>query len=207
MVEDKKPMESLTERRAVWKDGKLRDVATGEPIDLDSSAGAASVGKWSRAAVDDRRRKVWEMHTLQGMPEVAIAKWFGVHRNTIVNDVRAIREANRKAAAATDPFAEIGDMTHRLDDVAQKAMLEYASTDSVGGKAQFLNTALKALEQKTRLQFESGTVPKAVSKVEGTLHVDGLDLKKMTLDELHKMRHDLVLRGASLPDLMGAGRN
>ena len=201
--------QTLAGRDVVWKGGKLIDKATGDVVDMSTAAGAAAVGRWSRAAVDDRRRKVWEMHVMKGMPETAVAKWFGVHRNTIVNDVRAIRELNRSKALHTDAMAEIGGMTAQLEDIAKKAMLEYGTADASSAKAQFLSTALKALEQKSRLQFEAGTIPKAATKIEGSLQVQGLDLQKMTLEELYKLRENLVTRGAQLPleELLKTRRN
>ena len=53
------------------------------------------MGRVSREAISDRRKVVWEM-LVRGTPQVVIAKTLNVHRNTITNDVKFLRQLHRR---------------------------------------------------------------------------------------------------------------
>lgn len=59
----------------------------------DNAVDAAKAGRWGQAAIQDRRRQVFELVMMKGVSESAIAEQLGVHRNTIVNDYRADRKS------------------------------------------------------------------------------------------------------------------
>lgn len=79
----------------------------------DNAVDAAKAGRWGQAAIQDRRRQVFELVMMKGVSESAIAEQLGVHRNTIVNDCRAIRDDMRSRVKDLDVLTEIGDHAAR----------------------------------------------------------------------------------------------
>lgn len=162
----------------------------GKKLDMDFARDARVVGKWNAAAIEDRRRQVFEL-MLRGISETVIARQFGVHRNTIVNDVREIRRQNRRKMeeAQRDSLSEIGKMVGEFDEIMKIAMFEAASAKRVGGKAMMLGVALKALVERSRLLIETGILPSAAIEMKGEIAVrlsDGRDLRRMSLEELKR---------------------
>lgn len=155
----------------------------------------------SKAAIEDRRRQVREL-MMRGVPGTDIAKILNVHRNTIVNDLKIIREENRKEATEIDVYGEIGLSMKKYDEIFTTAMTEYLKAEKDRSKASFLTKALDALDKKMRFLVEVGILPKAAQEVSATLTVEGVDVRKAGVDELEILHNKLSgrlerLRGVS----------
>lgn len=183
----------------VWRDGKFVDLRSGKDIDFDMARDAGRYGKWNRAAVDDRRRQVWDMMA-RGVPENVMAKLFKVHRNTVVNDVRAIREQNRRTAKNADVHTEIGDLKRRFEDLFTIATENMVMAKKPSEKATFMANAIKVLISKAEFLLKSGVIPPAKIGIEGSLELSGgLNVGRMSLEELKSTRNDIIKR------MLGAG--
>ena len=141
----------------------------------------------------DRRRKVWSL-VLRGVPETVIAQSLGVHRNTIVNDLRKLREEHRSDMAEADALEELGDAVAKFDDIFRHAIQEFHLADSPGVKRGYLSEAANAVEKKVRLLLEVGVLPRAAQEVKGNLVVEGVNLERANLEELRALRDRLVQR-------------
>lgn len=153
------------------------------------------MGRWSKAAIEDRRRNVFEFCILKGMSETAVAQQMGVHRNTIVADVRNLREEMRARVKDVDPATEIGAQAQKYERLAEEALVEAAASAQAGAKAQLMGQALRAMELRQRLLMETGFLPMAAKTINGELKLSGgLDLTKMTTEELRGLRGSLLER-------------
>lgn len=193
-----------------WKDGKLVDLNSGEILDPTLARHAAKVGKWNRAAVEDRRRQVWDL-LLRNVPETMIAKIFSVHRNTIVSDVRAVRNANRERVRRGDQYGEAGEIVKRFEDMIVRAFEEFQLADTDGKKVAFFGHALKAMTSKAEFLVKTGLVPVAKLSIDGEIRLsDGLDVSKMSLEEMKATRNQIVRRivtEGSVDPAIGTGTN
>lgn len=161
----------------------------------DEQESDTKAGKWSKAAIEDRRRQVFEFVMMKGLSETAIAEQLGVHRNTIVNDVRAMRDEMRAQVKDLDVMAEIGDQKIRFERIVSDALFEAAATKTPGAKAMLIAQALRAMELKQRLLIETGFLPNAVKRTEGKMEVSGgLDIRAMSTPELQELRRTMVER-------------
>lgn len=147
----------------------------------------------TKQQLEDRRRQVWDL-VLRGVPVTVIAKTLGVHRNTITNDVKVLRERNRQQITDVDVKAEIGDAVAKYDEIFKAALGDYATTDKDGSKASFLSQAQSALERKLRFLIDVGVLPKAVQEFSGKLVVEGVDVASASVDELKSLRNKLAQR-------------
>jgi len=77
--------------------------------------------KYTVEAIEQRRKTVLEM-TMRGITAGTIAQQLGVHRNTIVSDLRSIRDHNREAMERTDVMEEIGGAARFYDMIQQESM-------------------------------------------------------------------------------------
>jgi len=60
--------------------------------------------------------------------------------------------------------------------------------------------AAAAMERKLRFMMDTGLVPKAAQKIDGTFVVDGIDVKRASTEELKNKRDAIINRlGAFLP--------
>lgn len=165
----------------------------------DQDAPAATPKRYSREAIADRRRTVFEMVLMKGMSESAFAEQSGVSRNTIVEDVRCLRASMRTQVKELDVQSEIGDAKARFEKMAELALVEASFTKSPGSKAMLMGQALRAMELKTRLLLDTGYLPNAEKKVSGSLTLSGgLDMKQMSTGELKAMRDRLAGRIGAL---------
>lgn len=159
----------------------------------DSAMAAAKAGRWTKAAIEDRRRRVFDFVVVRKLSETSVASMLGVHRNTVVSDVRMLRSEMARAIQTLDVRAEIGGFVARYDKIAADAILEADATKTAGSKAFLLSQALRAMELKQRLLIETGYLPNAIRKVEGRLEVSGgLDIRSMSTAELREYRSGLL---------------
>ncbi len=151
--------------------------------------------KWTREAIADRRRQVFEFVLLRGINECAIAEQIGVSRRTIVQDVKELRETVRREVKELDVLADIGEQKKRYEKISEWALMEASTTKLPGSKAVLLGQALRAMELKQRLLIDTGFYPNAALKVNASLTVSGgLDIRRMSTAELREMRDRLAVR-------------
>jgi len=152
-------------------------------------------GKYTKAAISDRRRRVFELVLLKGHTEGAVAKVLGVHRNTVVGDMRIIREIMRETLGDFDPMAEVGVQAAKYEAISQMALYDSTVTKNVAIKAPLYSAALRALAERTKLLFDAGILKEVPKRVEGTLEISGgINLEGMSLEELKSRRDQLVNR-------------
>lgn len=174
--------------------------------------------KNSTFVIEERRRRVFEL-LMAGVPEVKIAELVGVHRNTIINDVRAIREANRERVSAVDPYAEIGDHDSFLREVEKQALYEYRALhdekievviddptapgmkrterritrSQAAHRQKFLEIAMRARQTRMEYQLKTGIVPKVPEQVDmGLFQVEGVDIRKISPEAARALRDKLA---------------
>ena len=145
----------------------------------------------TKETVEARRRQVWEM-ILRGISESVTAKTLGVHRNTVVNDVRMMRVQHRSQVSDADVQEEVGDITAKFDYIFQTAMAEFSTARRPGTRGMLLEKALSALQSKAKFLVEVGTLPKAAQEITGKLLVDGMDISKMSLEALKSLRNRMA---------------
>lgn len=163
-----------------------------------------STAKNSKFAIEERRRRVYEMH-VQGVADTKIAEALLVHRNTVANDLKAIRDVNRERVACADPYSEIGDHDRFLREMEVNALFEYrmledeyitvTMDDGAGGKRdvkklmksqaghrqKFLDIAINARKSRMEYQLKTGIVPKAPEQIDMSMFIiDGVDIRKIT---------------------------
>lgn len=178
------------------EDLEVADALTKSALKLDGSKG-------NKNAIMARRRAVWE-YIIRGVSEAKIAKAFGVHRNTIVNDVKHLREDMKSHVEELDQNAEIGEAIRFYDTISMKALYDYSiiAKDSPL-KGTFLDKALKAQNQKIQLMLDTGLLQKAPQKIAGLFAVAGVDgkevdINKASLEDLFPVLENLVRESMEL---------
>ena len=156
--------------------------------------------------IEERRRKIWDM-ILRGLPETVIANTLGVHRNTVVNDVRVLRDQHRREVREADVYTEIGDAAKKFDDVFKMALQEYSVTTKESAKGQFLEKAISALTAKVKLLVDVGVLPRAAQEITGKMVVEGVDVKGASLEEIKGLREQLVAKWASMREARVSGKD
>jgi predicted DNA-binding protein (UPF0251 family) len=159
-------------------------------------------GLSKKDSLDVRRLTAWRLK-MRGYSEQEIAKSLEVHRNTICNDIRYMREKFKRRIIEADEKLIIGEMMAYYDEIAHDAILsaiKAAKNEGGGVKNLFYNTALRALESKFNVLIQTGVVTKAATQIEELMKIEGIgDVKKMTLPELEqltkKLSTDLKNRG------------
>jgi len=145
----------------------------------------------SQLEIEERRKHVFEL-MLRGTSVGAMAKVLSVHENTILNDLRQIRQQNRQKIDDVVVKEEIGEAVAKLDDLMTKALQEYELTEKDNLKAVFLEQARKALMDKMKLLVEVGVIPAATKEVTNNLIIHGVDVRSASLDELMGLRKNLI---------------
>lgn len=147
----------------------------------------------NRLAIEERRRQVWAMY-IRGVPETVIAKAMGVHRNTIFNDVKVLKRRNANSIDTAKANFEVGDLIAKLDEVFKMSMEECVLAERPGVKAAMMSRAMHALKEKAEIMFRAGVIPEAAKEVNERLTIEGVDLKRASLDELKELRKKLLER-------------
>lgn len=132
---------------------------------------------------------------VRGISAGTIASQLGVHRNTIVGDIREIRKANAKMVEETDILEEVGEAAQFFDQVCKDAMFAVADNSHPMAKVSFMSIAMKARTDKLRLLTQIGVIP-AVPRRErsaaSVLFGDDVDLDKMEADELQRLKGQVL---------------
>lgn len=143
--------------------------------------------------IEKRRRVVWDLY-LQGVPQQTIAETYGVHRNTIANDVKVLKKRHRDEVDNCEAKTEIGDLVAKYDHIFTLSMRDYQQAQTETAKNNMLSRAMAALEKKSKLLTETGVIPKAAQEVNGVFRVEGVDVKNASIEELHSLRNRLQSR-------------
>jgi len=144
-----------------------------------------------RLQVEARRAQVWDL-LMRGVSQAVIAKTLNVHRNTIMVDVRYLREKHGTDVQDSDVHMELGDAIAKFDEIFRYAMGEYSTADKPTHRAAFLEKALMAMKSKVQLLVETGVLPKAANEITGKLVIEGVDISKASLQELKTLRNRMV---------------
>ena len=150
--------------------------------------------KYTMEAIEQRRRTVLEM-TMRGITASTIAQQLGVHRNTIVSDLRAIRDQNREAMERADVLEEIGGAARFYDMIQQESMYGMTTNRHPMVKVSFLSLAMKAQAEKLNLMTKVGILPdgrRKETRPSGVILGDGIDLDRMTPEELKRFRDRIL---------------
>jgi hypothetical protein len=151
----------------------------------------------------ERRLEVFRLQ-LRGIRPTEISRELGVSMKTIRKDRKWLENHLREVALNADRFKEIGEAMAVLGEVEQEALYHMAETENAHAKNNYLQTAMKARVDRTKLMMDSGIIPKATEEV--NVHVG--EMAKMSVEELVQRRQRVV---AELQDLegrdSGASRN
>jgi hypothetical protein len=155
--------------------------------------GNAFVG---REGIERRRSIVLDLH-LRGMTNHAIAKILKVHRNTVTNDLKAIKRRQAEVVRNLDPDEETGAALDYYLKVRDQAYAQYLESTNANAKLGFLQAALRAQEMHVRLLVETGTIEKAPAKVASSHsgmieHQHSAKLDGKTTDDLLQRRDALL---------------
>lgn len=151
----------------------------------------------------ERRLEVFRLQ-MRGIRPTEIARELGVSLKTIRKDRRWLEAHLREVALNADRFKEIGEAMEVLKEVEQEALYHMAETENAHAKNQYLQTAMNARVNRTKMMMDAGIIPKASEDV--NLHVG--EMAKMSVEELVQRRARVV---ADLQDMenrdSGASRN
>ena len=150
--------------------------------------------KPSAAETKDRRMEVFRLQ-MRGVSQAAMAKVLQVNRNTIIRDVRWLKDHVRELALDADKFGEVGNAMKFYEEIEREAMFQYHEVDAPHAKNNLLMTAITAREKKVRLMADMGIIDKAPTDVNLNM-----DWSKFTTEELIAKREEIIakLRGAGL---------
>ena len=141
-----------------------------------------------RAGIEKRRALVLDLH-LRGMTNHAIATILKVHRNTIANDLKAIKKKQAEAVRNLDPDEETGAALDYYTKIRDQAYAAYLEAQNANAKLGFLQAALRAQDMHVKLLVDTGTIDKAATKVTSSHsgmveHRHLANLGKKTTDDL-----------------------
>lgn len=159
-------------------------------IDLN---GDPFVGK---AGIERRRAYVLDFH-LRGLANHTIAAMLKVHRNTITNDLKAIKKHQAEAVRNMDPDEETGSALNYYLKLRDQAYTQYLEADNQNAKLGFLQAALRAQDMHIKLLIDTGTIEKAPTKVAsshgGTIqHNHIASFSDKSTSDLSKRRAELL---------------
>lgn len=147
-----------------------------------------------RDGLDRRRALVLDLH-LRGMQQHAIAAILKVHRNTVTNDLKAVRRRQAEAVKRLDSDEEAGATLDYYKKLRDDAYGQYLETQSAGAKLGFLQAALRAQEMYAKLLMDIGAIDKTPAKVatthEGSIAVDHR-ISNASTDDLMSRRKSLI---------------
>jgi hypothetical protein len=172
--------------------------------------------RFTKQQIEQRRLGVWEMY-ICGQPIHEIAHHFGVVPKTISRDIAWWEKqlGDRTEALKNDPAAaaiEVGMTAAKLAKVAEDAYVEYTVADKGTTKVRFLQTVIQALVSKTKVQQETGFLPKVGHEKERAPEVNisfearfGTDSPQSVFDDSKSRRRVLeaayaIYKTASLED-------
>jgi hypothetical protein len=159
-------------------------------------------GRKTKEETMTRRRQVWEL-MLRGTSKGVMAKVLGVDPNTITQDVKAIRSDHAQYVGELDIDGEFGDALAKFDHLFQLAISDYSSAERNSDKVSFMGQANTIIERKLRFMMDTGMLPKAAQKIDGTFVVDGIDVKRASTEELKNKRDAIMKRlGITVPSLI-----
>jgi len=157
-----------------------------------------------RAGVERRRSMVLDFH-LRGLTNNAIAVILKVHRNTVTNDLRAIKRLQADAVRNLDPDEETGAALDYYLKLRDQAYAQYTESENPNAKLGFLQAALRAQDMHIKLLMDTGTVEKAPTRI--TNNATGTIQHNHTAAFAGKSESDLTSRKAELMSELGFARS
>jgi len=150
--------------------------------------------------IEARRAKVWDLYA-RGVKITVIAEILKVHRNTVSNDLKILRERQGKVVKQLDAAATVGETLEFYDEIRRLSLAEYYAAGDLRGKNSFLQTALSAIKNKERLLGDCGLIP---SQRKGGVNVQvnvanfseqvAKKTSGMSIDELRSRKKELLER-------------
>lgn len=159
--------------------------------------GQPFVGK---GGIERRRSMVLDFH-LRGITNNAIAVILKVHRNTVTNDLRAIKRRQAEAVRNLDPDEETGAALDYYLKLRDQAYSQYMESDNPNAKLGFLQAALRAQDMHIKLLMDTGTVEKAPTKIASS--ATGTIQHNHTAAFAGKSESELAARKAELMNELG----
>lgn len=184
----KQVMEAIKQRKSNNKHPFTGRKHALKPVDLPPNENA---GLGKLLSKEERQIKVKEL-LRRGQPISLIAKYLDVSERTIRRDKQDIRQQMRQQAIEADPWEKIGDTIDFFEEIAEKAMYHFTIEENASHKNGFLNTAMKARQEAARFQLETGTIPRASDKREISVQINGINIEKMTTEELLEHKKTLL---------------
>jgi hypothetical protein len=164
------------------------------PPPLRPLGDAPKNAKYTKDEIEERRRYVAEA-VIRGISASTIANQLGVHRNTIVGDIREIRKQNAEKVSQSDMLEEVGELASFFEKVAADAMFEVSANSHPMAKVSFMSMAMKAKADKMKLLTQVGVIPHAPrrhEKASSVLFGDDIDLDNMQVEELARLRDQVL---------------
>jgi hypothetical protein len=147
-----------------------------------------------RSGIERRRAMVLDFH-LRGMTNHAIAAILKVHRNTVTNDLKAIKKQQADAVRNLDPDEETGAALDYYLKLRDQAYAQYLEADNANAKLGFLQAAIRAQDMHMRLLMDTGTVERTPTKISsshgGTIQHKH-DFNGKSTSELETRRRELL---------------
>jgi len=150
--------------------------------------------------IEDRRGKVWNLHT-RGISITNMVAILKVHRNTISNDLKVLRRRQGEAVSQLDAAASVGESLKYYDTIIQLSLKEYYAAGDLRGKNGFLQTAMAAIRNRDKLLSTTGLIPSVVGggvnvqvNVANFTEKVANETQKMSIDELKRRRSELLNR-------------
>lgn len=149
-----------------------------------------------RAGIEKRRAMVLDFH-LRGLTNHAIATILKVHRNTVTNDLKAIKRVQAEAIRNLDPDEEIGAARDYYLKLRDQAYAQYVEAENDNAKLGFLQAAIRANDMHIKLLMDTGAVERAPTRVSSShggviQHKHTASFTGKSTNELETRRRELL---------------
>lgn len=194
----KRGMKALREAKAKNKHpftGRRRQLQPADiPINIEKGLGKL-------ISKEERQDKVKEL-LRRGVPPKLIAQHLQVSERTVRRDKQEIKKRIRQEAIEADQWEMIGDTIDFFKEIEEKALYQAMIEKNSSFKNSFMNTAIKARIESARFKLETGVISRASDKKEISIQVNGVNIEKMTTEELLEHKKALLkkLDQKSLPN-------
>ncbi|MBN4049900.1 hypothetical protein JYT84_00570 [bacterium AH-315-M10] len=111
----------------------------------------------------DRRREIYKLR-MRGIPPRAIARLLGETRRTIDDDLEQIKKDAANRARNADVHEVVGEAVHFYNEIEYQALTLYHEAEKEQDQRAFIETALRAEQQKLWIMFVTGIIPTEATK-------------------------------------------
>lgn len=168
-------------------EGKLEDKGSESAAELRNTFEHIEANMERRAKILDRRRIVMEWRCQHPpVPIKEICKRLNVCIDTVMNDIKRIKESHERAIDASTSIRILGQTVEQYDVLHGKAMHLVDQYSSPMAKAALLRTAISALDSKARLMGETGIIHRVPERQEILVaHADAGTVKERVAKLIH----------------------